>query len=145
MSIVPTLRNISLVLEAFCGERGISYIFLLWPNKYIVCVGACVQACTYLVTQSCPTLCNSMDCSASGSFVQRISQARILEWDSISCSRGLHCSNIKNYGDFCVTAWDSCRLLTSGPCPNLSSFSHWCFLCNLFSFLAGDRESICNH
>ncbi|KAB0369845.1 hypothetical protein FD755_018838 [Muntiacus reevesi] len=28
----------------------------------------------------CPTLCNPMDCNLSGSCVQRISQARILEW-----------------------------------------------------------------
>ena len=33
-----------------------------------------------LVTQSCPTLCDPMDCSPSGSSVHRILQARILEW-----------------------------------------------------------------
>ena len=33
-----------------------------------------------LVAQSCPTLCNPMDCSPSGSSVQGILQARILEW-----------------------------------------------------------------
>ena len=38
--------------------------------------------------QSCPTLCNSVDCSLPGSSVQRISQARILEWVAISSSRG---------------------------------------------------------
>ena len=32
-----------------------------------------------LVTQSCLTLCNPMDCSLPGSFVHRIVQARILE------------------------------------------------------------------
>ena len=31
-------------------------------------------------TQSCPTLCDSMDCSLPGSSVHGISQARILEW-----------------------------------------------------------------
>ena len=41
-----------------------------------------------LVTQSCPGLCNSMDCSLLGSSVHGISQARILEWVSISFSRG---------------------------------------------------------
>ena len=30
--------------------------------------------------QSCPTLCNPMDCSLPGSTVPEISQARILEW-----------------------------------------------------------------
>ena len=41
-----------------------------------------------LVTQSCPTLCNSMNCSPPGSSVHGIFQARILEWVAISFSRG---------------------------------------------------------
>ena len=41
-----------------------------------------------LVFQSCPTLCNSMDCSPPGSSVHGILQARILEWVAIPFSRG---------------------------------------------------------
>ena len=41
-----------------------------------------------LVTQSCPTLCDPMDCSLPGSSVHEIFQARILEWVAISFSRG---------------------------------------------------------
>ena len=41
-----------------------------------------------LVAKSCPTLCNPMDCSPSGSSVHGIFQARILEWIAISYSRG---------------------------------------------------------
>ena len=33
-----------------------------------------------LVTQSCPTLCDPMDCSPPGSSVLGILQARVLEW-----------------------------------------------------------------
>ena len=40
------------------------------------------------VTQSCPTLCNPMDCSLPGFSVHGIFQARVLEWDAISFSRG---------------------------------------------------------
>ena len=40
------------------------------------------------VAQSCPTLCDPMDCSPPGSFVHGILQARILEWVAISFSRG---------------------------------------------------------
>ena len=40
-----------------------------------------------LVALSCPTLCNPMDCSPSGSSVQGILQARILEWEAIPFSR----------------------------------------------------------
>ena len=40
------------------------------------------------VAQSCPTLCDPVDCSPSGSSVRGILQARILEWVAISFSRG---------------------------------------------------------
>ena len=41
-----------------------------------------------LSAQSCPTLCNPMDCSPPGYSVHLILQARILEWIAISFSRG---------------------------------------------------------
>ena len=40
------------------------------------------------VAQSCPTLCDSMDCSLPGSSVHGIFQARVPEWVAIPCSRG---------------------------------------------------------
>ena len=40
------------------------------------------------VAQSCPTLCDPVDCSPPGSFIHGILQARILEWVAISFSRG---------------------------------------------------------
>ena len=41
-----------------------------------------------LVVQSCPTLWDPVDCSLPGSSIQRILQARILEWVAIPHSRG---------------------------------------------------------
>ena len=38
------------------------------------------------VAQSCPTLCDPMDCSPPGSSIHGIFQARILEWVAISFS-----------------------------------------------------------
>ena len=46
----------------------------------------CIHTCQLL--QSCPTLWDAMDHSMSGSSVHGISQARILEWVTISPSRG---------------------------------------------------------
>ena len=48
------------------------------------------QKCSVLVlvTQSCPTLCDPMDCSPPGSCIHEIFQARILEWVAISFCRG---------------------------------------------------------
>ena len=41
-----------------------------------------------LVIQSCPALCNPMDCGPLGSSVHGIFQARILEWMAMPSSRG---------------------------------------------------------
>ena len=38
------------------------------------------------VTQSCPTLCDPMDCSPPGSSVHGIFQARVLEWIAVAFS-----------------------------------------------------------
>ena len=51
-----------------------------------VCVCVCVCVCS--VAQSCPTLCNPMDCSPPGSSVHGLLQARILGWVAISYFRG---------------------------------------------------------
>ena len=39
-------------------------------------------------SQSCPTLCDPVDCSQPGSSIHGIFQVRILEWVAIPCSRG---------------------------------------------------------
>ena len=38
--------------------------------------------------QSCPALCDPMDCSPPGSFVHGMLQARILKWVAMPSSRG---------------------------------------------------------
>ena len=47
------------------------------------------------VAQSCPTLCDPMDCSLSGSSVHGIFQARVLEWIAICFSGDLPDPEIK--------------------------------------------------
>ena len=42
------------------------------------------------VAQSCPTLCDPMDCSLRGSSVHGIFQARVLEWGAIAFSHNKH-------------------------------------------------------
>ena len=41
------------------------------------------------VAQSCPTLCDPMDCSLPGSSVHGIFQARVLEWGAIAFSSSM--------------------------------------------------------
>ena len=40
------------------------------------------------VTQSCPTLCDPMDCSPPGSSIHGIFKTRVLEWGVIAFSTG---------------------------------------------------------
>ena len=47
-----------------------------------------IELSVALFTQSCPTLCDLIDCSPPGSSVHGIFQARILEWVAISSSMG---------------------------------------------------------
>ena len=46
-----------------------------------------VCVCAKLL-QSCPALCDPMDCSSPGSSAHGILQARILEWVAVLFSRG---------------------------------------------------------
>ena len=61
------------------------------------------------VAQSCPTLCDPVDCSLPGSCVHGILQARILEWVAISFSRG-SCrprdrTQVSRIGHRCFNLW----------------------------------------
>ena len=47
----------------------------------------CENAAAAKSLQSCPTLCNPMNCSLPGSSVHGILQARILEWVAVPSSR----------------------------------------------------------
>ena len=58
----------------------------LTPKKDVLFIIGAAAAAKSL--QSCPTLCNPMDCSPQGSSVHGIFQARVLEWVTISFSRG---------------------------------------------------------
>jgi len=57
------------------------FIVLLFFLEGIVAAAAAAKSC-----QSCPTLCDSINSSPTGSSVPGILQARILEWVAISSS-----------------------------------------------------------
>ena len=49
----------------------------------------CLRGCMHVQSlQSCPVLCDPMDCNMPGSSVHGILQARILEWVAMHSSRG---------------------------------------------------------
>ena len=62
----------------------------MWNKHHCTVVWTFFVCMWVLLAQSCPSLCNSMDCSPSGSSVHGILQARILEWVAMPSSKGLN-------------------------------------------------------
>ena len=67
-----------------------------------------------LLTQSCLTLCDTMDCSPPGCSIHEILQARILEWVAMPSSRGSSwprdCTHIS-----CLLHWQAGSLPLAAP------------------------------
>ena len=65
-------------------------LYVLFCHLYILHWDfySCLSEWVSEVAQSCPTLCNPMDCSLQGSSVHGIFQATVLKWIAISFSRG---------------------------------------------------------
>ena len=84
----------------------------------------CVCVCVCLVTKSCPNLCDPMDCRPPGSTVHGISQARILEWVTISSSRGIFPTQGLNCV-FCISR----RILYHWPTREASIYVSTYLLC----------------
>ena len=82
--------TISKVCFFWCGS--------FFKSFYWICYNIYIYGCA----QSCLTLWDPMDWSPSGSSICGISQARILEWVAISCSRGSSRSRDRTYIS-CVT------------------------------------------
>ena len=59
---------------------NMKFVFLTSFKLHMQCSEVCIQ--------SCPTLCDPIDCSPPGSSVHGIVQAKILEWSAISFSKG---------------------------------------------------------
>ena len=96
-------------LWSTCSDWQQSALSSLWCvygwERVCVYVCVCERVCVYvcgLVAQSCPTLCNSMDCSPPGSSVYGISQARILQWVSFPSPRDLPDSGIEPGSPECL-------------------------------------------
>ena len=73
-------------------DSEISFVVCEKQVQGQICEKSVVRVLQYItlkwsqVTQSCPTLCNPVDCSPPGSSIHGVLQARILEWVAISFS-----------------------------------------------------------
>ena len=64
-----------------------SLMINIQSTTYTVVSSVCEREVEMLVSQSCPTLCDPVECSLPGSSVHEISQTRVLEWVAIPFSR----------------------------------------------------------
>ena len=92
---VTECSMIRTLVTTWAQQCSNSWLFFsdLQQVLFTVCVCVCVctrtRACVHTkLLQSCPTLCNPMDCSPPGFSVHGILQARILEWVAMAFSRG---------------------------------------------------------
>ena len=85
MDYSPTLL---FYLPSAWNQVSRSFLLLLHCKKqYSPVIWGRLECCAKL-PQSCPTLCDTMDCSPPDSSVRGILQARILEWVAMLSSRG---------------------------------------------------------
>ena len=94
------------------------------------------------VAQSCPTLCDPMDCSLPGSSIHGIFQARILEWVSISFSKGSSRpedqTQVSCVVGRCFTIWAT----YPRPLQNEASCQSYWHIYHLISFLFSQIASV---
>ena len=77
----------------------------------LLCVGPEQSTCRTKKLQSCPTLCNTMDCSLPGFSVHGIFQATKLEWVAFPFSRGSSRprdrTRVSHIAGRCFTVWST--------------------------------------
>ena len=100
LSFVTLARHFTSLCLSFLSESGDSNISAYTPRgkgefsrltstwRYHLSHQGSPVSTWSEVAQSCPTLCDPMDCSLPGSSVHGIFEARTLEWVAISFSRG---------------------------------------------------------
>ena len=90
--------QIGFILLLTLQRLWLDYMIWWWflhTDFIISCHNGFSNSVHVLVTQSCPTLCNPMDCNPSGSSVHGVLQTRILEKVAIPFSRGSSQQGIK--------------------------------------------------
>ena len=98
-------------LDLFAVQGTFKNLFQIHSQKH---GGGC------LVAQSCLTLCDPMDCNLQGSSLHEISQARTLEWVTISFSRGSSQPRDRTKVP-CIGRWILYWLSHQGSCSCLTS------------------------
>ena len=110
---VNVFTSQSLFLNSYSKLQNISKTSVKLEEEklkfYITSWSFCLCNSLSEVAQSCPTLCDPMDCSLPDSSNHGIFQARVLEWGAISFSRGSSWSRdwtqVSHIAGRCFTIW----------------------------------------
>ena len=95
-------------------------------NYYLFSSSYMLDKCM-LVAQSCPTLCNPMDCSPPGSSVHGILQARKLEWVAIPFSRQSPWPRAWTLVSWIVVIFLNVWTTREAPCVRQNARQWWCY------------------
>ena len=175
------IYNVNLCSQVFCGHcsfskglsrgfrhtcravtRSQSFMFEMYEGEHVCFHSIMVisvlkephttvpLACN--CTQSCPTLCNPMDCSTPVSSFHGISQARILDWVPISSSTGFSWLRVwthvsRSGRQFTWATWKALAPLKmkwrshSGRTPSLPLFSNLEIINGLVSQIGRNSQS----
>ena len=109
------------------------WIFLFWYNFFYFSITTLSEWVSE-VAQSCPTLCDPMDCSLPCSSVHGIFQTRVLEWIAISFSRGSSQPRDRTW----VSRIEVCTL------HNSKCTTQWLFIYLHFPGGSDGKESACS-
>ena len=131
--------------SSFAVSSVFQFFHLIWfPWELGMCMvcGCMHTPCIWSeATQSCPTLCDPMDCSPPDSSVHGIFQARILEWVAISFSRGSSQakdrSRVSRIEGRCFTVWAT-RLI-----PNLCICGIYKYTSRYILGFPGGSDGVC--
>ena len=120
---------------------------LVQRNRHMYSDVCAVCVCVYVVAQSCPTLCNPMDCSPPGSSVHGILQERLVQWVAIPFSKGSSWPRDQTQvsciaGRF-FTIWTT-REASEGRASNSPFKIFFRFCCNQFSSVAQSCLTLCD-
>ena len=108
---------------------------------------ALVSVCMHAKSlQSCPTLCDTMDCSLPGSSSHGILQARILEWVAMSSSRRSSRPRDQTWVSYVLLHWHAGSLpLVPPEKPHWSELASQCCSNKLKILMALKNKNWKNH
>ena len=102
---------IHIFTDSLTGLSGVLWS-ALWDHLVLICETVCMCAKSL---QSCPNLCNCMDCSLPDFSVYGIFQARILEWTAIFLLQGIFPTQRSNPCHLCPLRWQVGSLPLARP------------------------------